>query len=149
MSAKSSTRSTNSKGPTRARAGKAVALDRPFAPAILRRARELAAQYRIVLEHDDDLGYTGSTVEMPLVMGDGKTVDACVKCTMEATVGAIATLLEKGESAPSASRVGKREHQVNIRLSADEKFRLEHAAQAQGYRSLSDYMRAAALGKVS
>jgi predicted RNase H-like HicB family nuclease len=148
MSGRSSAQSKTSKKTAKASRGK-QALDRPFDAAILRKAGEIAGQYRLVLEQDDDGGYIGSTVEMPLAMGDGKTVDACVKSTLDGTIAAVATLLEAGEAPPSPSREGKREHQVNIRLSADEKFRLEHAAQAQGYRSLSDYMRAAALGRAS
>jgi predicted RNase H-like HicB family nuclease len=148
MSERSSAQSKTSKKTAKATRGK-QALDRPFDAAILRRARDIASQYRLLLEHDAEAGYIGSTVEMPLVMGDGVTPEACVKMVLEATIAAVATLLERGESPPSPAREGKREHQVNIRLSADEKFRLEHAAQAQGYRSLSDYMRAAALGRAS
>jgi predicted RNase H-like HicB family nuclease len=79
-------------------------LRRPFAASILRRARAIAVRYRIVLERDADLGYLGSSIEMPGVMADGPTPDACVRATMEALEAAIATLLELGRRPPSPQR---------------------------------------------
>jgi hypothetical protein len=54
------------------RAGKAAeALDRPFAPEVLERARKFAKRYRIVLEPEAECGYVGSSLEMPNVYADG------------------------------------------------------------------------------
>lgn len=78
-------------------------------------------------------------------MGDGLTVEECVEQTMEATIGVIATMLELGESPPTPARAGKRDQQVNIRLTAEEKLQLEAAARREGFRSLSDFLRASGL----
>jgi predicted RNase H-like HicB family nuclease len=120
-------------------------LSRPFEAGVLNRARALAEQYRLVIESDPSVGYVGSTIEMPLVMGDGRNIQACAKAVLEATTAAIATLLETGERPPAPARELRRDQQVNIRLSAEEKVRLEATAQREGYRSMSDYVRAAAL----
>lgn len=90
-------------------------------------------------------GYLGCTVEMPSVMGGAKSIEACVRDVLEATAASIATMLERGESPPSPAREGKRDQQVNIRLTADEKLALEGAARREGYRSVSDLIRAAAI----
>jgi len=120
-------------------------LTRPFAAGVLARAKKLAGQYRLVIESDEDGGYVGSTVEMPLVMGGGRTVPACVRDVLDATATAIATLLERGDSPPAPAREQRRDQQVNIRLTAEEKLRLEGRAAQAGFRSISDYVRAAAL----
>ena len=120
-------------------------LDRPFDPGILSKARALAARYRILLETDEGVGFVGSAVEMPYVFADGLTPDACVAETREALAGVIAHQLEKGQPPPTPASQQKREEQVNVRLTAQEKLRLEEAARSKGFRGLSDYMRNAAL----
>lgn len=86
---------------------------------------------------------------MPFVMGDGKTIQSCADVTIEALIAAIATLLEAGERPPSPAMARKRDRQVNVRVTADEKMRLEEIAQREGFRSLSDFMRNAALNQTS
>lgn len=120
-------------------------LSRPFAKNVLKRAEEIAKAYRLVIEEDEDEGYIGSTVELPMVMGGGKTVSSCAKSVLEATIGAVATMLEHKQTPPNAAREGKRDQQVNIRLTAEEKMRLEEAARREGFRSLSDFLRASGL----
>lgn len=112
---------------------------------MLAKARKIAEQYRLVIEADPDCGYFGYTVEMPLVMGDGRTIQACAKCILEATTITVAHMIEIGEQPPAPARDLKRDQQINIRLSAEEKLRLEATAHREGYRSMSDYVRAAAL----
>lgn len=145
-----SSRSTSGKskrGPAnRSAAAKRAYLSRPFEPKLLVRAKELAAQYRVVIQSEPDVGYFGFTVELPLVMGEGKTVEACVADVLEAAAEAIATTLEHGGTPPVPAREGKRDQQINIRLSADEKLRLEELARRDGYRTVSDFIRATALG---
>lgn len=82
---------------------------------------------------------------MPTVMSDGKTVTACVKSVLEATTLAIAAMLESGERPPAPAREGKRDQQVNIRLTAEEKLALESIAAREGFRSVSDFIRTASL----
>lgn len=120
-------------------------LSRPIAPAIQKRAAELAKAYHLVLTEEPEVGYLGRTVEMPLVMADGESIEACARATLEATTAAIATLLEQGQRPPAPARQGKRDQQVNIRLTGEERMRLEEAARRDGFRSLSDYLRASGL----
>ncbi len=82
---------------------------------------------------------------MPFAMSDGKTIAACIASTLEATACGIAAMLEAGQTPPSPAREAKRDQQLNLRLTADERFRLESAAQAAGFRSVSDFVRSAAL----
>ncbi len=82
---------------------------------------------------------------MPLAFGEGKTIELCASDIMEATALSIAVMLENGERPPSPSREAARMQQVNIRISADEKMQLEAIAKRDGYRSLSDLIRASAL----
>ena len=133
---------STSKRPARS-SKKPDAIDRPFDPAVLKRARKLAAGYRIVLEQSDDLGFVGSAIEMPTVFADGKTPDACVKATRQGLTAAVATMLEMGKRPPGGK--GKRTLQVNIRLAPEEKYELEQAAVRLGFRAVSDFMRAVTL----
>src|SRR5665213_3395587 len=119
---------------------------RPFAPHILRRARQIALQYRVVVWFDEEAGeYYGRGVELPNAMGDGATPDACVANTREAFEAVVAYMIEKGQSPPPPASEEVRVEQVNVRLTAEEKLALETAAQSQGYKGLSDFVRAAAL----
>jgi len=119
--------------------------DRLFDKTLLVRAREVAIRYRIVLTRVDD-EYFGQVLEMPGVMNDGKTPDQCIAKTVEILTTAIATLLEQGQVPPSPSSDQERNEQVNVRLTKLEKLTIEEAARSRGFRGLSDYMRASALG---
>lgn len=119
---------------------------RPFDPAILAKARVIADRYRIVLEREDGWWY-GHGLELPGAGGDGATAEAAVADTREALVTVAAYMLEKGERPPAPAGEGRRTEQVNIRLTAEERWRLESRSQGQGFRGLSDYVRAAALAE--
>ncbi len=120
------------------------AIDRPFDAAVLKRARAIAEQYQIIL-HFEDGEYYGRGLEMPYVMNDGKTPDACVRATRESLTIAIATLLEAGDVPPAPASEGKRTEQVNVRLTSEEKLLLEEAARSRGFRGLGDFVRSTAL----
>jgi len=124
------------------------ALDRPFDPTILKEARTLALQYRLLLERDEDGTYIGSALELPLVFGDGRTPDQCVRDTFEALTAAVAYLLEQGRKPPLPSSQRRRQEQVNIRLTAEEKLLLEEAARAKGFRGISDFVRSTTLASI-
>ena len=96
---------------------------------------------------DSDVGYFGRTIEMPYVMADGETPEACVAATLEATATAVASLLEEGQTPPTSASEGKRDQQVNIRLTAEEKLLLEEASRREGFRILSDYLRSVGLNR--
>lgn len=120
------------------------AIDRPFDRKLWKRAAEIANGYRLIIELEDG-EYYGSALEMPYVMADGKTTAACAEATREALTAAVATMLENGQEPPAPASDNKRGEQVNVRLTAMEKMRLEEASRRQGFRGLSDYIRNKAL----
>jgi predicted RNase H-like HicB family nuclease len=120
------------------------AIDRPFDPAILMRAKEMAPKYRLVIAKEDD-GYSAHVLELPNVFGWGSTLARCEKETRELLVTMLAFMWERGEEPPTPAEENKRNEQVNVRLTAMEKMRLEEASRRQGFRGLSDYIRNKAL----
>jgi predicted RNase H-like HicB family nuclease len=126
-----------------------LAIDRPFDPAVLKRAAAIARKYRIVLEPLDDGGYLGTSLEMPGVFGDGRTADECVKTVREALSVGVAYMLEIGEAPPMPADQQVRNKQVNIRLTEAEQIRLKEAATAQGFTDISDFIRTTTLRKQS
>ncbi|MCC6682607.1 MAG: hypothetical protein IT445_17035 [Phycisphaeraceae bacterium] len=123
--------------------------DAPFDAALWKKAADIAAGYKLVIQKEPGVGYLGRSIELPMVMADGKTVPLCAEATLEAQTTAVATMLEKGQNPPLASSSDKRSAQVNVRLTEEEKLRLEEAAQRQGFRGISDYVRSAALKEAS
>jgi predicted RNase H-like HicB family nuclease len=130
----------------KSRNSKSKAIDRPFDEAILARARRLAGEYQIVLICEDGEWY-GHGLELPGARGDGKTVAAAVADTREALVTMVAYMLEEGQAPPAAAREGNRSEQINIRVTAEEKSRLESRSRARGFRGLSDFIRTSVLEK--
>ena len=123
---------------------KSDAVDRPFEPALLKRARQIVDRYQVVIRHEDG-EYYGRGLELPGAVDDGKTPDECVANTRGAMVVMVAYMLEQNQSPPLPATEGARTEQVNVRLTAEERLAMEQAAQRGGYRGLSDYVRAAAL----
>ena len=119
-------------------------LKAPFEADVLESAKRIAHAYDLILRFEDGEWY-GRALEYPEAMGDGKTVDACVRATRRALVVAIAAMLEAGQSPPPAAREGHRSAQVNVRLTPEEKTVLESKAKAKGFRGLSDFIRASVL----
>lgn len=117
---------------------------RPFDPAILTRATEIAARYRIIVSQKEGEFY-GEVLELPHTYGDGATVQACIDSTLEGAVLVIGCMLEEGEVPPPPAADGIRTEQVNVRLTADERVRLDDLAKRSGFTGISDYMRVAAL----
>lgn len=70
---------------------------------ILADAKRIVGAYKITYEFEDG-EYFGNSKEMPMVFGDGKTIDECVKDTTEATIAAVEYLLEKKMSIPESSK---------------------------------------------
>jgi predicted RNase H-like HicB family nuclease len=81
-------------------AGESERIDRPFDPAVLRRARQVAEAYQIVLRVEDGQ-YVGRALELPTAMGVGRSPNACVKATREMLVTTVAYLLETGQAPPA------------------------------------------------
>jgi predicted RNase H-like HicB family nuclease len=122
-------------------------LDQPFDAEILRRAREIADSYQIIIQSEDG-EYYGRGLEMPYVMNDGKTPDQCVNATREALAVAVAYLLESGKAPPPPASEQTRSEQINIRVTTEEKLLLEEAARSRGFRGISDYVRSASLSNL-
>src|SRR3989442_12616887 len=89
-----------------ARAGNG-AIDRPFAPGILRRAREIVDGYQIVVRVEDG-AFIGRGLEYPECIGIGSTAAAAVDHTRAAVGLGHAGLLERGRTPPPPSSEGAR-----------------------------------------
>jgi len=115
-------------------------LDRRF----VEQARPIAGQYQLVIWFEDG-EYYGRGVELPYAFGDGKTIEECAANTRDAFVTAVAGYLQEGHTPPAPAREGKRDQQINIRLSSQERLLLEAKAQQAGTTGISEYIRAVAL----
>jgi predicted RNase H-like HicB family nuclease len=115
-------------------------------PQYIARAKPIADKYQIVISFQDG-EYYGRGVELPFAFGDGKTVERCARNTREAFVAAVASLLQDGYTPPAPASEGKRDQQVNVRLSSEEKLLLETKAKQSGAAGISEYIRAVALTK--
>jgi len=139
--ASSTKHSTKDSAARASKAAKSGARAAPNAAA----ASEIASLYRLVIESRPGGGFAGCAVEMPLVLGSGKTEAACVADTRAALIASVEALLDAGMNTPAPASESKREIQFNIRLTIDEKMRIEERARIAGFRSVSDYIRRSAL----
>ena len=113
----------------------------------MRRAGKIVADYRIILERHERLGYIGSAVELPTVFADAKTPQKCYKAAQEALMVAVATMIECGQRPPQPASAGMRTEQVNVRLTAEEKLLFANAAMNLGFKGVSDFIRNSALNR--
>ena len=115
-------------------------------PHIAKQARELAEEYQIVVWKEDGR-YYGEGIELPDVMGDGKTPETCIRQTRKAFVVVVETMLMLGKLPPTPARQSDeaRTEQVNVRLAKREKSFIEAAAKSRGFKGLADYVRSCAL----
>jgi predicted RNase H-like HicB family nuclease len=86
-------------------------------------------------------------VEFPTVFTHARTAEACVRKTRKAMMVGVAVMLEAGQAPPLAASEEQRNHQINIRLTAEEKLFIESAARRRGFRGISDFVRSAALAQ--
>jgi len=124
-------------------------LERPFEDRHWNEAAKLVERYRLILEPDGEGGYIGSAVEFQSVLARGATAQECIESTRRALTVAAATMLEAGQRPPAPASHKKRQIQINVRLSADEKLLLEEAARRCGFKGISDFVRTAALERAS
>lgn len=124
---------------------KSKKLEQPFKPSVLQRAEKTVADYRMIFERNDRLGFIGSSVELPTVFADGSTIEQCYRNTREALTVAVATMIECSQRPPQPSSAKKRTFQVNVRLTAEEKLLLVNEAVNRGFRGVSDFIRTSAL----
>ena len=134
--------------PTSAKSnGKSARIDRPFDPAVLKQARQIAERYRIVIRFEDG-EYYGQALELPGVMNDGPDPAACVQNTVDILTTTVATMLEAGAVPPLPASEDLRDEQVNVRLTKLEKLTFEQAARSRGFRGISEFMRTAAMSSL-
>lgn len=88
-------------------------LARPFDEATWRQATAIVLRYSLVISPDEELVFFGRTLELPLVMSDGATIEACARSTLEATACAVATILEAGDTPPVPEHDGRRADSPN------------------------------------
>jgi predicted RNase H-like HicB family nuclease len=112
-----------------------------------KQAAAIAGQYSIILRPHERLGFVAHAIEMPLVFADGHTERACLAAIRQALTAGVAVMILENETPPAPISENRRETQVNVRLTAEEKVLLEETAKRRGYRGLSDFVRAAALAK--
>ena len=127
---------------------KSKALNKPFKETIVRKAREIVADYRIILERNERLSFIGSSVEIPTVFADAKTPEKCYRAAEDALMVAVATMIECGQRPPQPASMGLRTEQVNVRLTAEEKLLFANAAMNLGFKGISDFIRSTALKNV-
>ena len=127
---------------------KSKVINKPFKESIVRKARKIVADYRIILERNERLGFIGSSVELPTVFADAKTPEQCYKATQDALMVAVATMIECGQRPPPPASAGRRTEQVNVRLTAEEKLLFANAAMNLGFKGISDFIRSTALNNV-
>lgn len=140
--------SPKSKKSSKAKRKTTKQLQTPFEPALLRRAKKWVADYRLILEEHDSIGYVGSSVEMPSVFAQGETAEACIKETRRALAIAAATMLECGLKPPASASTEKRDVQVNIRLTSNERLQISETARRLGYKGISDFIRTLAIERM-
>lgn len=104
--------------------------------------------FRIIVQRHPGGRYVGFSAELPGVMGGGDTPEACVADTLRSQVFCVAMMLEKNEPIPEPVSKRARTEQLNLRVSPGEKHALEEAAIEEGYRSVSDFVRQAALARL-
>jgi len=127
-------------------APKNKAVDRPFDRNVLAEAERLAGEYQIAVRFDGaEEAWVGRCVELPLCIGVGRNPTACVRQTRDIVITAAATMIEESQKMPEPASSEHRTEQINLRLTAAEKYRLEDSARRGGFRGVSDYVRSAVL----
>ncbi|MFN0010460.1 MAG: type II toxin-antitoxin system HicB family antitoxin [Phycisphaerales bacterium] len=122
-------------------------IDAPFAGPVLKRARALAEHYSVVVSSvpGGGGGWLAKCVELPSAFATAPTSDEAVKAVRRPLTTLLATMLELGRPLPSPMTAGKRDAQVNVKLTPEERLVVEGAAKKQGFKGLSDFFRFAAL----
>jgi predicted RNase H-like HicB family nuclease len=137
-----------SKNPAKARKARASddpRVERQFDQDILKRAREIAAHYRVAIEAAGS-EFVGWSLEMPGVLAEGSTPEECVKEMYKALEFTVATLLAEGERPPTPySEQENRTSQINVRVTPEEKETLEQTSRRRGFKGVSDFVRFVAL----
>ena len=121
---------------------------KPFKDSVLNKARGIVTGYHIVIEENEELGFVGSSVEIPTVSVIRNTPAKCYTAAQEALKVAVATMIECGKTPPQAFSAKKRNVQINIRVNGEEKLLLASASKMLGFKGLSDFVRTSAIERV-
>jgi len=100
--------------------------------------------YRIVIEPSGDGDFIGYSLELPGILGHGTSPHACAESTVKTQTFEVATLLEQGMAPPTPVAPKRRDVQLNLRITAEEKLAFESAANEHGFRNMSEFVRTAA-----
>jgi predicted RNase H-like HicB family nuclease len=113
-------------------------------PVIEARADRAAGFYAIDTTFDDEFDcFVGRVREMPHVMGDGETPEACEAMTREALAAVLAYMLEEGDVPTPPDSLGPTTC-VNVELPMDRFDALSIMAKAQRFENVEQMLAAAA-----
>jgi predicted RNase H-like HicB family nuclease len=116
-----------------------------FDEKLLAKAREIVLGYSLIIERMSPGSFVGRSIELPGTIGHGSTYQECADSTLRTQSFEICTLLERDEPLPEPANSRRRTVQLNLRISPHEKLVMEEAATTRGFRSISDFVREAAL----
>ncbi|MFN0130919.1 MAG: type II toxin-antitoxin system HicB family antitoxin [Phycisphaerales bacterium] len=114
-------------------------------PQTLERAALWVDGYRFVTERTDDGTFMAHSIELPAVVAMGDSPEAALHAAIEAQRLAVALMLHDRVHPPLPTGSGKRDQQVNVRMSAQERLLMDAAAKASGFSTIADYLRTAAI----
>lgn len=125
---------------------------RTLTAATRRKARPIADRYTLFVGQNQDQSGRGlflaRCLELPGAFANGRTRDEAIEKLKHVLEIAVGSMLERGAPLPAIGEV-KRSEQINVRLTRTEALRFEHAAKRAGFRSISDFLRSAALREAS
>jgi predicted RNase H-like HicB family nuclease len=122
-------------------------ISRPYPARLIKDAQKIAAEYQVILQREDGRWF-GRGLELPHVIGEGKTADRCFADTQQALCAAVAILLEQGRRPPAPAWHGARTETVEVRMTTVEKAALENTAKGRGFKELADFLRETALREI-
>jgi predicted RNase H-like HicB family nuclease len=122
-------------------------ISRPYPARLIKDAQKIATEYQVILQREDGRWF-GRGLELPHVIGEGKTADRCFADTQQAMCAAVAILLEQGQRPPAPARQGSRTETVEVRMTTVEKASLENAAKSRGFKEVADFLRETALREI-
>ena len=117
-----------------------------FPADLWEKAERLSRSYRVFIDPDPDGGFLGSSEDFQRVFAEGNTPQACFDATQTLIAVSIATMLANDQRIPEPIGNGKRDRQINFRVSGEEKARMEAARKRRGFEGMGDFVRTAALG---
>ena len=117
-----------------------------FPSEVWEKAEHLSKRYRVSIDSDPDGGFLGSSQDFQRIFAEGKTPQACFSAAQTLIAVSIATMLANDQRIPEPIGSGKRDRQINFRVSGEEKARMEAARKRRGFEGMGDFVRTAALG---